>query len=167
MQNSPRPPRRPMRKRLRRPRRRARPKRRKRWSWQKRRTRPSPTTRRTKASRWTRGRSERLLITAGGGGGGKGRRKAPFSLLRAFDDDHAAARSLLAQLDERRVFRRAVPLQGLLQRRKFKHREALRRPAAFERLHLAAAHGISAAVLGDDRGNLLAVLLVGGRVRDQ
>jgi len=38
--------------------------------------------------------------------------------------------------DKRRVFRRAVPLQGLLQRRKFKHREALRRPAAFERLHL-------------------------------
>src|SRR5437867_7487579 len=44
-----------------------------------------------------------------------------FSLLRAFDDDHAAARGFLPQLDERRVFRRAVPLQGLFQRRKFKH----------------------------------------------
>src|SRR5947209_4840847 len=97
---------------------------------------------------------------------GKGRRKAPFSLRRALDEDQAAARSLLAQLDERRVFRRAVPLQGLFQRRKFKHRDALRRPAAFERLHLAAAHGVSAAVLGDDRRNLLAVLLVGGGVRD-
>src|SRR5256885_15542077 len=80
MQNSPRPPRRPMRKRLRRPRRRARPKRRKPRSWPKRRTRPSPITRRTKASRWTRGRSERLLITAaGGGGGGEGAPQgAPF-----------------------------------------------------------------------------------------
>src|SRR5256886_9512735 len=50
--------------------------------------------------------------------------------------------TLFRSLDERRVFRRAVPLQGLLQRRKFKHRQPLRRPAAFERLHLAAAHGI-------------------------
>src|SRR5438552_318347 len=96
---------------------------------------------------------------------GKGRRKAPFSLRRALDEDHAAARGLLAQHEERRVFRRAVPLQGLFQRRKFKHCQALRRPAAFERLHLAAAHGVSAAVLGDDRGNLLAVLLVGGPAR--
>src|SRR6266480_4962523 len=43
---------------------------------------------------------------------------------------------------------------------------ANRRRAAFERFHLAAAHGIAAAVLGDDRGNLLAVLLVGSGVRD-
>src|SRR5688500_2064150 len=63
-----------------------------------------------------------------------------FWMLGAVDQDELAARSALPQLDERRILLRAVPLPGLFHRRELERHDALGRPAAFERLQLAAAH---------------------------
>src|SRR5688572_10838110 len=89
-----------------------------------------------------------------------------FSMLGALDQDQLAARGPLAQLDKRRVFLRPIPVLRLLRRWELERHDALGRPAAFERLHLAAAHHEFSAVPGHRREHLLAVLLVGGRIGD-
>src|SRR5438309_2974244 len=93
--------------------------------------------------------------------GWKGRRKAPFLFSGAFDRDQLAARGLLAQLDERRVVRRAVPLERLLHARELEQHQALGRPVSLQRLDFAAAHEELAAVLLNGGQHLLAIVLVG------
>src|SRR5712672_3180929 len=126
------------------------------------RTRPSRTTRRTKAFPWT-ARNKKICRRRRSEGAPQGALSicaSPRLFLRPLDEEQLAARCFLPQLDERRVFGRAVPFERLLERRELEQHRALGRPAAFERLHPAAARREPAAVLLDGRRNLLAVLLV-------